>query len=143
MKLVFCITSLLLLTTSVTAKAPVYALHESIIQFSELKLLWETENYLIRIDDMGNRSYRYAVWPVGSAQTEEPDLVLYGGALIRDGSGGNHHYEFTNNEYTYRCYVHILTDGMQPPGSLKVYQNNQEILEANVIDEIYNSLFEN
>ena len=143
MKLAFRIASLLLLATSVTAKAPVYSLHESIVQFSELRLLWETNNYLIRIDHMGNWSYRYAVWPVGSDQTEEPDLVIYGGELFRDGSGGNHFYEFTNNEFTYMCYVNVLTDGMQPAGFLKVYQNNEEILEASVTEEIYSCLFEN
>ena len=143
MKLAFCISSLILLASSATAKSPVYALHESITQFSELKLLWETDNYLIRIDDMGNNSYRYAVWPLGSAQAEEPDLILYGGSIIYFGSGGNHHYEFTNNEYTYRCHVHYLTDGMQPPGTLEVYRYNEIILEADVTEELYNSLFEN
>ena len=141
MKLVLYIILLLLFVFPALAKAPVYTLHESIIQFSDLKLLWETDSYLIRIDDMGNSSYRYAVWPVGSAQSEEPDLVLYGGSIVRDGTGGNHHYEFSNNEYTYKCYLHILTDGMQPPGTLVVYRYNEVILEADVTEEIYNSLF--
>ena len=112
-------------------------LHSSIRQFSELRLLWETENYLVRVDDMGNMSFRYAVWPAGSSQSDEPDLVLYGGTVVRDGSGGNHYYEFTNNEYSYKCYVVRIGTGEEPPGYLIVYRNGSEILRADVVNETF------
>ncbi len=118
-------------------------LHSSIRQFSELRLLWETENYLVRVDDMGNMSFRYAVWPAGSSQSDEPDLVLYGGTVERDGSGGNHYYEFTNNEYSYKCYVVRIGTGEEPPGYLIVYRNGSEILRADVVNMTFSYWNEN
>ncbi|MCD4709187.1 MAG: hypothetical protein K8S62_15800 [Candidatus Sabulitectum sp.] len=134
--------ALILLVAGNAFSAPAYRLHSSISQFSELRFLWETTNYFIRIDDMGNNSYRYSVWPVGSTQSDEPDLVLYGGIMVLDGTGGNHHYVFTNDEYSYRCDAHYLTDGLQPPGTLVVYRNSEEILREDVVKESHNFMID-
>jgi len=111
-------------------------LHSSLSQFSENRLIWETENYLIRIDDMGNSSYRYAVWPVESNQGDEPDLILYGGTIHRDGTGGNHYYLFQNNEYSYKCYVWRIGT-CETPGFLSVSRNDTEILNEDVVNEVF------
>lgn len=39
---------------------------------------------------------------------DELRLVIIGGMLSFDGSGGNYFYNFMNNGYCYVCYVIVL-----------------------------------
>ncbi len=94
---------------------------------------WETKSYKIRIDYLGEYEYRYASWSMDKETSEKPDLVLYQGILIPDGSGGNRYYEFHNGEFKYVVYIWYLGTENTPPGDLSVYKNDQLILRESVI----------
>lgn len=108
-------------------------LHDSLRQFLEPVLEWETENYRVRIDRTGENNYRYASWSVNAATSEKPDLILRNGKWMPDGSGGNHYYEFTNGIYSYKCYVIILGTEESPQGTLEVFRNETQILYEPVV----------
>ena len=71
----------------------------------------ETTKYRIRIDDMGNYTYRYASWKIDSKMSDKPDLIILNGEFVSAGSGGNHSFEFTNGAYKY----HVKIGGMETP----------------------------
>lgn len=110
-------------------------LHERLSEYSRPILQWRTENFLVRVDEMNGQSYRYASWSADASQEDEPDLVLYGGELVWDGSGGNRHYEFTNDEYRYEVHLAYIGTG-ETPGYLAVYQGDDLLLNESVIEEI-------
>jgi len=109
--------------------------HESLSEYSSAILQWRTDNFLVRVDEMNGQSYRYASWSADASQEDEPDLVLYGGELVWDGSGGNRHYEFTNDEYRYEVHLAYIGTG-ETPGYLAVYQGDDLLLNESVIEEI-------
>lgn len=108
-------------------------LHHSLSRFFEPVLLWHTKNFIIRIDRIGTDNYRYAAWNIGSDQSKKPNIILKKGQLFRDGSGGNHHYEFKKGRYTYTCSVNLLGAADTPPGSIEVFENRKRILYEPVI----------
>jgi hypothetical protein len=91
----------------------------------------ETSKFKIRIDDLGNSTYRYSSWSKNASMISKPNLVLTDGIIIFDGSGGNHKYIFKNNEYTYEIFIVIIGELNSPPAVLTVYRNEQEILMQN------------
>ena len=68
----------------------------------------KTKDYLIRIDELANHSYRYASWKIGKKESSRPDIVIDHGVLKFDGSGGNHVITFFNNDFTYKVYRNIM-----------------------------------
>lgn len=102
--------------------------HESLKDFEALLNILETEKFKIRIDRLANGNYRYASWSIKQNMLEEPDLILTNGEYIREGTGGNHTYEFTNGVYTYCCSITPLRDSQVPPASLVVSKSNERIL---------------
>lgn len=113
------------------------ALHVSMRQLLEPILEWKTKDYRIRIDRMSDKRYRYAVWPVRRAMSEKPDLMLTGGEVRYEGSGGNHSYTFKNGAYVYRCDVNIVGPDDMAPGDLSVYNNNTLIMTQPVLEVIH------
>lgn len=103
-------------------------LHPELRQYEEPVLQWETAQYHIRIDYLGDGEYRYASWKRGHAPGAKPDLVLGGGEWTPDGTGGNHYYTFVSGPYAYVCYVANLTEEAAPSGWLSVLKNDKEIL---------------
>jgi hypothetical protein len=103
-------------------------LHKSLRVFKEPVLLWETKNYKIRIDNLGNNKYRYSSWNINKLQSEKPDLILNNGLVTFEGNAGNHFYEFKNGIYKYRCNVWELGANDTPKGELFIYKNDNEIL---------------
>ncbi len=103
-------------------------LHESIQEFKKPVKILETAKYRIRIDKLGNENYRYASWPIQKKMSDKPDLVLENGKFIRDGSGGNHSYEFSNKDYTYECSIIVMGEESSPPALLTIYKGEKEIL---------------
>lgn len=103
-------------------------------------LQWETENYIVRVDDLGHGRYRYAAWDSDENQGMEPNIVLTDGVLIRDGSGGNHHYEFYNAGYTYVVDIWWISE-YDEPGELRVYEGNKCILAERVQEVMYSDLW--
>ena len=120
-------------------------LHHSLREDHEPILEWITEHYRVRVDDtqraegvVGRKDeserpdgpqstfggYRYAAWDADKTHDQEPDLILYGGQLVHDGTGGDHHYLFANGDYRYVVWVNVIgkTGESIPIGSLTVFR---------------------
>jgi len=111
-------------------------LHSSLRDYVKPVLEWETAKYRIRIDQITDEKFRYAVWPVQKKTSEMPDLVLRNGAVTFDGSGGNHHYDFKSGEVLYRCFVWVIGDADTPPGEIEVYKRKKLVLNQPVVKVI-------
>jgi hypothetical protein len=95
----------------------------------------QTADYQIRIDRIGEDTYRYASWRRGSSMSGKPNLVVENGRREFQGSGGNHAYVFNKGEYAYSCGIQIL--GYEDiPGELTITRNGQEIL-VQTIQELH------
>lgn len=103
-------------------------LDSSIAFFQTPICVLETDKFRIRIDNLGNDNYRYVSWPVEKAMSEKPDLIIYRGNLVVEGSGGNHQYEFKKDNYTYECAFILLGEKNAPPAKLTIYQGDKIIL---------------
>lgn len=107
--------------------------HPSLKDFESSPFEFKTKKFLVRIDDMG-KSYRYAAWSLPKGLKDKPDLVLQGGEMEWDGSGGNHHYSFKNGSYTYWIDVAVLSCDEKYLGELTVTKNKKEILRQNILE---------
>ncbi|MGM8850775.1 hypothetical protein ACS8E6_09730 [Salinicola halophyticus] len=107
-------------------------LHPSVSDFEEPKLNWTTDSYHIRVDDLGEQTYRYAAWPVGTPTSEKPDVVITGGDRVFEGSGGNHDYVFKQGDYRYVCSVTVIGHPDSFPGGIEIYKNGELIQEEHV-----------
>lgn len=103
-------------------------LHESIKVFKDPILIFETEKFRIRIDNLGDHNYRYASWPLKSKMSHQPDLILKHGEWIPEGSGGNHRFDFKSGDYLYSCWVMEMGSTDTPPAILTIYKSNREVL---------------
>lgn len=103
-------------------------LDPSIAFFQSPICILETSKFKIRIDNLGNNNYRYASWSIKKEMTEKPDLVINGGKLVVEGSGGNHQYEFRKDKYLYECAIIVLAEKNSPPAKLVIYQSDKVIL---------------
>ncbi|WP_293787231.1 hypothetical protein [uncultured Pedobacter sp.] len=102
--------------------------HPSIANFEQPVLVFETAQYRIRIDDLGNDNYRYASWPVKSKMSDKPKLILTNGKFKPDGSGGNHNYQFKSGDYVYTCFIIVMGEKDAPPAQLVITKAGKEIL---------------
>ncbi|WP_374939250.1 hypothetical protein [Pseudoalteromonas sp. SWYJZ12] len=84
------------------------SLHASINTFEKPVLNWKTANYHVRVNDLGEHNFRYAVWGINKKPSDKPDMVLLNGDITFEGSGGNHHYTFKNGRYSYVLQVTIM-----------------------------------
>ena len=110
-------------------------IHPSLRYYQEPILVMQTADYQIRIDRIGEDTYRYASWRRGSSMSGKPNLVVENGRLEFQGSGGNHAYVFNKGEYAYSCGIQIL--GYEDiPGELTITRNGQEIL-VQTIQELH------
>ncbi|EKB28631.1 hypothetical protein [Aeromonas dhakensis] len=108
-------------------------LYPSLREYKRPELMWQTEKFTIRIDELGDGRYRYASWAKGKALSDKPDLVLKNGTVRVEGTGGNHTFQFTSGPYRYECAVTVLGEQDMPPGELVVYQNEVAIMHQPVI----------
>jgi len=104
-------------------------LYKGLRDFKKPVLEWKTKSFQIRIDDMGDNGYRYASWKLPAPESSRPELVIEGGTRTTDGSGGNHHYTFTNGEYRYVCTINVMT-GELPPRTLEIYKDGKLIFDS-------------
>ena len=109
------------------------SLHASINTFEKPVLDWKTANYHIRVDDLGDHNYRYAVWNIDKRAMDKPDMVLFNGDVTVSGTGGNHHYTFKNGRYSYILHVTIIGCDTSPPGWLEVYKDDEQLLSEDVM----------
>ncbi|RBQ05367.1 hypothetical protein [Pedobacter miscanthi] len=104
------------------------SLHPSLSNFIQPVLVFETAQFRIRIDDLGNNNYRYAAWPLKSKMSDKPKLVLNNGKWTPDGSGGNHNYQFKSGDYLYTCFITVMGEKDSPPALLVISKAGTEIL---------------
>ncbi|QCU74955.1 hypothetical protein [Pseudoalteromonas distincta] len=109
------------------------SLHSSVNTFKKPILDWKTANYHIRVDDLGDHNYRYAVWNIDKRAKDKPDMVLFNGDVTVSGSGSNHYYTFKNGRYSYILHVTIIGCDTSPPGWLEVYKDDERLLFEDVI----------
>lgn len=109
------------------------SLHASINTFEKPVLDWKTANYHIRVDDLGDHNFRYAVWGIDKKPSDKPDMVLLNGDITFEGSSGNHNYTFKNGRYSYVLQVTIIGCDTSPPGWLEVYKGDELLLAEDVI----------
>ncbi len=102
-------------------------LYKRIQNFKRPCSIIETDQFRIRIDELHDGSFRYSSWNIKKSMGEKPDLILTGGLIEFDGSGGNHNYIFKNEEYTYEVTITILGDGSEYDANLTIYKNEKEI----------------
>ncbi|MFA7259249.1 MAG: hypothetical protein WC013_06985 [Aeromonas bestiarum] len=108
-------------------------LYPGLREYQRPELMWQTEKFTIRIDELGDGRYRYASWTKGKALSDKPDLVLKNGTVRVEGTGGNHTYQFKSGPYRYECVVTVLGEQGAPTGELVVYQNEVAIAHQPVI----------
>lgn len=65
------------------------------------EILFKTNKYIIRIDNMPDGNIRYASWSGDKTMLTKPDLVISSGRHWTEGSLGFQYYEFTNNDFSY------------------------------------------
>lgn len=102
-------------------------LDPSIAFFQTPICILETSKFKIRIDNLGNKNYRYASWSSDKKMSEKPDLVIYQGELVVEGIGGNHQYEFKKDNFTYECAFILLGEKNGPAAKLTIYQGTKII----------------
>jgi len=105
-------------------------MYGSVKKYKSPTYLLETAKFRIRIDDMGDGNYRYSSWSLQNKQSDKPDLVIENGKFIPEGTGGNHRYEFRNDDYLYDCTFSVMGVGDEPPAELKIYKGEKKILSA-------------
>lgn len=104
------------------------SVHPSIGNFEQPVLVFETAQYRIRIDDLGNDNYRYASWSIKSKMSDKPKLILTNGKFKPDGSAGNHNYQFKSGDYIYTCLIIVMGEKGAPPAQLVITRVGKEIL---------------
>ncbi len=102
--------------------------HPSLKAFESPTYKIKTKKYLIRIDELENKKYRYASWEISKKESSKPDLILNNGELEFQGSGGNHVITFTNGNYIYKVYRNIIGEENTPDITLEVEENEKTIL---------------
>lgn len=110
--------------------------------FKNHKVYMQTKKFKVWIDQMQDGSYRYASWDKSKTISQQPDLILKGGTVDYQGSGGNHMYVFSNADYTYKCYMNVLGK-TNDDAFLTVTQGDKVLLdshEASFISPFSNSI---
>jgi hypothetical protein len=103
-------------------------LHSSLKTFKSPTYRIKTKNYLIRIDELANKKYRYASWKINKTESSKPDIILNNGVLKFDGSGGNHVISFTNGKYKYKVYRNIIGEDDTSDITFEVEKDGKVIL---------------
>lgn len=106
-------------------------LNKQVQNYKKPIYLLETTKFKIRIDDLGNGNYRYSSWSKNADMKTKPGLIISNGIVKFDGSGGNHSYFFTNNEYIYEIVIIEMGETDSPPAILTIRKNEEQILTQN------------
>ena len=94
---------------------------EQVSQKIPKSVLIKTKKFKIKIDQQPDGKYLYQSWPANRKITSKPSMIISGGELFRDGTGGNYYFEFGNEGYTYQVWRNYLTDSVnKAPYTLNV-----------------------
>lgn len=113
--------------------------HASLRTFAKAALILETKKYRVRIDEMGNGTYRYASWTLPKKMNEPPDIIVENGDI--GGLSHNYEFRFKNGNYQYVC--NIISGGDEEASwdqaYLYVYRGTKEerLLEQEAV-KLYN-----
>lgn len=127
-------------------KADLQTLHPTLKEFKRNLYKFKTSQGLGRIDELNangqtSHKFRFSFWNQGHDFAGPPDTVLNGSKTF-DGNGGNHYYEFKNDEDTYSFYVTLVGSDLAPPYELRVYKGNisreNDNLKASYIPTLLN-----
>lgn len=102
-------------------------LHPTLRRFEKPIFKVITDNFLIRIDKIKPRLYRYASWKRGASEASRPDLVLQNDSITDMSSGGNHAYPFNNGPYRYVIHRNIVGCETTPPFTFDVEKNGHSL----------------
>jgi hypothetical protein len=110
-------------------------LHPSLSRFNDPVLKWDTKSFRLRIDDLGDASYRLALWNADQHPQSKPALSIAGGKYEADGSCGNHNYIFQVNGVTYRCDVTVIGSAEEGPrfGTFTIIRKDRDLLTEDVL----------
>lgn len=103
-------------------------IHNSLKAFESPIYKINTQNFLIRIDKLNNKKYRYASWKISESESSKPEVIIDNGILEFEGSGGNHVITFINRNYTYKVYRNILGEEDSPDITLEIEKEGKTIL---------------
>ena len=101
-------------------------IHASIRDYKSPEFIGHTKDYLVRIDQMEDNTYRYVSWKKGEKMSMLPDLILLKGQLSIEGSIGNQIFEFINGEYKY-----LIQDDLDSK-VLIVYKNSDILYKKGI-----------
>ncbi|MFN5704569.1 MAG: hypothetical protein ACK45U_01815 [bacterium] len=103
-------------------------LHPTMREYLEPRCIVETEVYRIRVDELKDGTYRYSSWKKNSDVGSIPDLQLTEGTLVFEGSGGNHRYIFTTEDFRYEIEILLIGFDYDSPVRLLIFKADKEIL---------------
>lgn len=105
-------------------------LHPSLRKFERNVGVCRTTDYLIRVDYLGDDTYRYAAWKNKTDwkdQSSKPNIIIGDGYLTRAHTGmSDYLYRFENKGYSYCC--------MADSEVLEVFHGEKLILSQSIID---------
>ena len=99
-------------------------LHPSLQNYNNLCSYFVTSGFRVRVDDMGDGTFRYASWPRSKQPSAKPDLVVYDGT--HDEHSGQ--YVFHNDGYTYRTGDISRSSGVVSQHGLSVEKEGKVLL---------------
>ncbi len=102
-------------------------LNPSLRDFRRLSGIYQTEDKLIRIDEMQDGTYRYVCWDKSAAMLGEPELVLTGGETDDNDTA----ITFTDESYEYVVPKSRRGQGDEP-GKIIIKKGGKMIREMNV-----------
>ena len=109
-------------------------IHPSLKEYNYNLYTMETEDWLIRIDDMKGlykayseyekqQHYRLALWKKGKTISDEPDIVFDQGYLwLPEEKNADYIYDFINEDYFCRFISHTIGPIDQPPYYISLYK---------------------
>lgn len=103
-------------------------IHSSLKTFESPVYKLATKDYLIRIDQVNNKKYRYASWKIGENESSKPDLIIENGVFEFQGTGGNSVITFKQENYTYKIFKNVIGEENTPPISLEIEKSGKNIL---------------
>lgn len=104
-------------------------LYHSLRHFKNPIIMFETDRYIIRVDEMDDGGYRYSSWKKENNVAAKPDLILYNGVSRVEGSLHLQYYDFINGKYKYIVSVGSNYGSYMP--LITVLKGDQEVLEQN------------
>jgi hypothetical protein len=105
-------------------------IHERVEDWEENVLVCEAENFLIRIDLMGNNELRYISWSYPKSIKEKPDLMLFNGKEEFQGTMGGVTYTFRNGQWIYQIDRVTMAESDEKQGTfLKLYNGTKEVAQ--------------